>query len=179
MDNSPGLRVGDHAPDATLISSEGKTVRLADLYAAGPVVLVFYRGGWCPYCNRHLHDWVSKAGDLKQAGATLVAISPERPEKADETIARNSVPFLVLSDTKLEAARAYKLVFTLDQDTQKKYKGFGVDLTTWNSSGTWELPAPGTFVVNRDGVVHFAEANWDYKVRTPPDKVIEAVKAMH
>lgn len=172
----PGLSLGERAPDATLTTESGSTVRLASLYANGPVVVVFYRGGWCPYCHRALAAWRGKVGELAAAGGTLVAITPEKPEKMMATRSKNGVEFTVLSDVDHAAAKAFRVHFTVDDATRTKYEGYGIDLGESNASGTWELPAPGTFVIDREGVVRYAFADWDYTKRADPDEVIDAVK---
>lgn len=174
--DSPGLKVGDKAPDVALRSADGATVKLADLYAKGPVVVTFYRGGWCPFCNKALSQWAGRMDDLEAAGGTFVAISPETAEHAKKTIEKSKMDEMVLVDTQGEAMRRFRVGFELTPETQKKYKGYGFDLETWNAFGRWELPAPATFVVDRDGTITWVFADWDYKKRADPDEVIAAVK---
>lgn len=174
---TPGLRVGDRAPDATVYTQSGEPVSLAGLYADGPLVVTFYRGGWCPYCNRAMSAWRDKADDLAAAGGRMIALTPESPDHAAETIEKNDMPFAVYSDNTMEAAKAYKVYFEVDPETQRKYEGFGIDLAAWNTTGEWTLPAPGTFVVDREGVVRYAWAEWDYTQRADPDEVIAALRA--
>jgi len=175
----PGLAVGDKAPNAALTTVDGKTVHLASLYADGPVIVTFYRGGWCPFCNRALSEWQGMMDEVKGAGATFVAITPESPANAAGTIEKDHLSYVVLSDTDQSAARAYKVYFMVDDQTRAKYKGYGIDLEKSNASGTWELPAPGTFVIDRAGVVRYAFADWDYKKRADPDEVMAAVRALN
>lgn len=176
--SEPGLAVGQKAPGAMVTTMDGAPKDIASYYPSGPTVIVFYRGGWCPYCNKHLAAWSNHMDELKSLGATLIAISPESPDNALDTIEKDKIPFTVLSDTQLQAARAFSLNFTVDPATQTRYKGFGVDLEKWNTSKTWDLPAPGTFVIDKSGVIRFAAADWDYKKRTDPAEVIAAIKAM-
>ena len=175
---APGLAIGAKAPEAQLRTIDNEAVKLSSLYEKGPVVIAFYRGGWCPYCNKELTEWQGRVEDLKAAGATLVAITPEKPSKVKDTMKKDHLDFKILSDAKLEAAKGFKVFFTLDAATQKKYKSFGADLEQWNASGTWDLPAPGTFVIDQTGTVRYAFADWDYKKRARPDDVIAAVKAL-
>lgn len=174
----PGLRVGEKAPDATVYTVGGEPVSLASLYAEGPVVVTFYRGGWCPYCTRALTEWESRTADLEAAGGRLIAITAEAPDYADETAGTQKLGFTVLSDKTMEAARAFKVFFAMDEGTIEKYRGFGLDLGGRNASGEWTLPAPGTFVIDTDGVVRFAYADWDYKKRADPGEVIAAVESL-
>ena len=177
--HNPGLAVGDHAPDAKVLDRNGKTVSLANLYKNGPIVLTFYRGGWCPFCNRALSSWHDKMPELTKAGGTFIAITAENPDHAADTTAKHDLSFAVYSDTTMAAAKAYKVFFNVDAATKRKYTGFGIDLASWNGSHQWSLPAPGTFVIDRNGIVRYAWAKWDYKQRADPDEVIAAVKALH
>jgi len=177
-DDSPGLHVGDHAPDAVVFDQQGNEVSLASLYANGPIVVIFYRGGWCPFCNRALSAWHDKMPELRKAGGTFVAITAEDPDHAADTIAKHDLTFAVYSDSTMAAAKAYKVFFEVDKATKRKYKLFGIDLAETNGSGQWTLPAPGTFVIDRNGIVRYAWAKWDYKQRADPDEVIAAVRAL-
>lgn len=174
--DKPGLAAGDAAPRLTLKDAAGKPVALGDLYAKGPVVVTFYRGGWCPFCTKALKDWNGKAAEFEKAGATLVFITAESAESAKETGEKNAANLRIVSDADGSAARAFRVAFAMPPEDQEKYKGYGVDLSKKNASGRWELPAPGTFVVDKAGVVTFASADWDYKKRVDPAEVMEAVK---
>ncbi|MCC7390597.1 MAG: AhpC/TSA family protein [Phycisphaerales bacterium] len=175
---APGLTVGDRAPDATVYTQDGQPVSLASLYQDGPVVVTFYRGGWCPFCQRALEGWQTRLDELHDAGATLVALTPESPDHAADTTTDHHLGFAVYSDSKMQAAKAYEVFFEVDQDTQTKYKGYGIDLSSWNANSLWTLPAPGTFVIDRKGVVRYAWADWDYTKRADPDEVIGVVQGL-
>lgn len=175
---SPGLVVGEHAPDVDLTDSTGKRVSLSSLYAKRPVVVTFYRGGWCPFCIKALSDWRLRVPDLSAAGADFVAITMEKPEYVDETVDKHALNYTVLLDDAGRAAELFKVKFRLDEATQTKYKGYGIDLAAHNSSGQWTLPAPGTFLIDTDGVIRYAFADWDYKKRADPDEVIAAARAL-
>lgn len=172
----PGLGVHNEAPDIELLDAQGNTVHLADLYAEGPVVLTFYRGGWCPYCTRALSAWAKKLPELTAAGGTLVALTPQKPELVDETKSEHELEYVVLSDAEGEAGRAFMVQFSLDKKTIEKYKGYGIDLTEHNAEGEWTLPAPATFVIDTDGIIRWVWADWDYSQRADPDDVIKAVE---
>ncbi|MBL9141249.1 MAG: AhpC/TSA family protein [Phycisphaerae bacterium] len=175
---TPGLAVGDRAPTATLIGIDGKQVQLAELYKSGPIVLTFYRGGWCPYCNRALAAWHDKMEPLRAAGGTFVAITPETPENAAATREKAKGDYVVLCDSTQEASKAFKVHFVVDAATKAKYETFGLNVGEANASGTWELPAPATYIIDRDGVIRWVYADWDYKKRADPDDVIAAMKAI-
>lgn len=172
----PGLTVGERAPDAMIQTRDGQSVSLANLYTDGPVVVTFYRGGWCPYCTRQLAEWQGREAELTDAGGRLVAITAESPDNVGKTAAKHNLGFDIYSDTTMAAAKAYRVYFDLDAGTTTRYKGFGIDLETSNASGTWSLPAPGTFVIDSEGIVRYAWADWDYKQRADADEVIAAVR---
>lgn len=173
----PGLTVGERAPDAMIQTRDGQQVSLASLYADGPVVVTFYRGGWCPYCTRQLAEWQGREAELAAAGGRLLAITAESPDNATKTANKHDLGMDIFSDTTMAAAKAYRVYFDLDAGTKTKYKGYGIDLETSNASGTWSLPAPGTFVIDQEGIVRYAWADWDYKQRADADEVIAAVRA--
>ncbi len=175
---NPGLAVGDAAPDIELTNAAGDTVKLSEVWAKQPVVLTFYRGGWCPFCTKALAGWEKAVDELNAAGATFIAITPEKPEYIVKTTEKYELPFTVLSDASGDAQRAYKLQFTLDDKTIEKYKGYGIDLAVHNADGTWTLPAPATMVIDTTGTVRWIFADWDYKKRADPKEVLAAVKAL-
>ncbi|GIK17217.1 MAG: hypothetical protein BroJett003_21810 [Planctomycetota bacterium] len=174
----PGLAVGERAPDATVTAVDGKTVQLASLYQNGPIVLTFYRGGWCPICNRALAAWAGKLDALKSAGGTFVGLTPEKPDLAAQTREKSGGEYAVFSDGAFAAAKAFKVHFVVDEATKAKYQQFGLNVAESNVSGTWELPAPATFVIDRDGVIRYVFADWDYRKRADPDEVIGAVRSL-
>lgn len=166
-----GIRVGDKAPDFTLNDQNGKEVNLYQLLKKGPVVLSWYRGGWCPYCNLELKGLADKTAEINQLGATLIALSPELPDKSLSTIEKNHLPFTVVSDTDNQVARKYDLVYKLDVETATRYEtGFG--LSQYNGNDKAELPIPATYIIDRNGIVRFAFLNSDYKKRANPDEVL-------
>lgn len=180
--DKPGLAAGDAAPGApaglTLRTVDDQEVAIETLWAEGPVVVTFYRGGWCPYCTKELRKWESNLEEVESLGARFVAITMEKPDAAQKTIAKHAKGMRVLSDTTGDVSRAFRLAFALDAATTKKYKGYGIDLATNNASGEWELPAPGTFVIDADGVVRYAWADWDYTKRAPIEDVMGALRAV-
>jgi len=173
-----GLRVGDEVPDATLSTSGQRLYQLDDIIGGRPTVLIFYRGGWCPFCAGDLKDWQEHIEEVRDLGAQVIAITPESPERALGTATKNELGFTVLSDVRGEAARAFDLGFTLDEATQKKYKGYGIDLAESNALKNWDLVIPATYVVDSDGVIRYAYVNEDYKHRAAATEVIEALRAV-
>ncbi len=172
------LAVGAAAPDFTLPGVDGEQVSLAKLLTDGPVVLAFYRGGWCPYCNLELRALQAALADITAAGATLVAISPQLPDNSLSTAEKLELAFPVLSDVGNVVAREYGLVFSLPEDLRSVYDGFGIDLPAANGDQTFELPVPATFVIGRDGSVAWRFVDPDYTHRGDPADVLAALKAL-
>lgn len=174
----PGLNVGTKAPDVTVITLEGESVQLSTYYSKQPLVLTFYRGGWCPICTKALSGWQSKLDELTDAGAVFLAVAPEKTENAQKTKENGHLAYTVVTDPSHDVAKAFGVHFTVDDETRAKYKGFGLDVAASNTSGTWELPAPATFVIDRDGVIRYAFADWDYRKRADPDEVLEVIRSL-
>lgn len=176
---SPGLPLGSAVPDATLLDESGTPVSLASLHADQSVIITFYRGGWCPFCTKALAQWHDRMPDVRAAGAIFVAITPERPDLAATTRAKiPGADYRVLSDHTMAAARAFNVAFRMDDATQAKYRTFGIDLARHNAVGQWDLPAPATFVLDRQGRVRYAFASWDYRQRADPDEVLAATRQL-
>ncbi|MEM1165745.1 MAG: peroxiredoxin-like family protein [Planctomycetota bacterium] len=170
-------KVGDAAPNFTLPNAVGESVELASLLEQGPVVLTWYRGGWCPYCNIQLAAYQEILGDFKALGAHLVAISPETPDHSLDTKQKNELEFHVLSDVGHTVAASYGLAYTLPQGVQDAFKG-RLDLPAFNGDDSWQLPLSATYVIDRAGVVRYAFLDADYRIRAEPAAVLEAVRAL-
>lgn len=172
------IKVGDALPaDLSLLDAEGAKVPLSTLHASGPVVVIVYRGGWCPFCTRQMQDWNNRLAEAKALGATVVAVSVEKPEVVRKTIDKERVGYSLLIDDEAKVSRALGLgVLTFDEAGKAKYKGYGIDLDKVNSTGKWELPYPATLVVDRGGVVRFVEQNEDFRKRPDIDKVMQTLK---
>ena len=163
----------------TLKNEQGRTVTLASLYEREPVVLTFYRGNWCPYCVRALKEWQGKTDELNRAGGRLVAVSLENLEGVKMINEKVDPSYTVLSDYTGKVSDFFDLTFQLDEGTQKRYAGFGIDLAKSNASGEWELPHPGTYVIDRDGVIRYEYDEPNYQVRADPDEVIGVVSRLN
>lgn len=172
------LAVGAAAPEFTLPGVDGGDVSLASLLERGPVVLAFYRGGWCPYCNLELRALQAALPEIEAAGGTLVAVSPQLPDNSLSTSQKLDLAFPVLSDVGNIVARKYGLVFTLPEDLRTVYDGFGIDLPAANGDQAFELPVPATFVITREGTVAWRFADPDYTRRADPIDIIAALKAL-
>lgn len=169
---------GDAAPDIALPNARGETVTLANLLAEGPVVLTFYRGGWCPYCNMQLRAYQRALPELRALGASLVAVSPEAPDRSLSTAEKNALEFEVLSDVKGEAGRAYRLFFDLSEELKTLYAAGGNDLAKVNADGEWHLPMPATYVIGADGRVALASVDPEYRNRLEPAEILGSLRAL-
>ena len=173
---SAALGLGSVLPALSLPDANGKPVDLRALNASGPLVIVFYRGGWCPYCNLELREWQRLLPQLRALGATLVAISPQTPDNSLSTSEKNELAFSVLSDSRLAAAQAFGIAFTLNAELVALYSQVGNDLPTLNGNGQWVLPLPATYVIDRDGVIAYAHAQADYRLRAEPQDVLDQLR---
>ncbi len=172
------LKVGARAPDFTLADATGKSVRLSELLAQGPVVLTWYRGGWCPYCNIQLRAYQEALGEIRGEGAQLVALTPERPDSSLSTKEKNSLEFVVLSDVGSKVAREFGVSYRLPDSLIEAFKG-RLDLPSANGDDSWELPLGATYVIARDGTIAYAFLSADYRERAEPEAIIEALKQLH
>lgn len=168
---------GEDAPDFALPGPDGQMVRLRNELARDPVVLIFYRGGWCPYCNLALRAFQQALPALAKAGAGLIAVSPEAPDRVMTTREKNALGFHVLSDRGNEVARRYGLVFEMPEDMRAIYRARGLDLGAINADGRWELPIPAGFVIGSNGTVLRAHLDPDYRNRLEPADALAALAA--
>lgn len=172
------LKVGEIAPDFELPDPTGQWVKLSALLANGPVVLNFYRGEWCPYCNLEIRAFQQLLPEFQQSRAQVVAISPELPNNSLTMQEKHELSFPVLSDVGNVVARNYGLVFALDASLRPAYEGFGIDIVGRNGDESYELPVPATYVLDSTGTVRYAYVNADYTLRAEPAEVLAAVKAL-
>ncbi len=171
-------KVGDRAPSLSLPDAKGELVSIDRLLEKGPVVVIFYRGGWCPYCNLELRAWQAHHSELESLGAKLVAISPQTPDNSLSTAEKNELAFPVLSDSELVAANGFGIAFTLPPELVDLYSSVGNNLPELNGNGQWVLPIPATFVIDSSGVIQFAHVEADYRERAEPADVMAAVRAI-
>lgn len=171
------LTVNDKAPLAVLKDSDGQAVDLRQLLDAGPLVLVFYRGLWCPFCNLALNAYQQIAGDLAERGATLVAVSAQTPEYSLKTREALGIKYLLLSDHENQLARQYGIVFTLEDELAQVYRSLGADLQDFNGSSALTLPMASAFVITQDGLISHAFINVDYSERVEPLALLDAVSS--
>ena len=169
---------GQKLANFTLPNAVGKEVTLESLLAEGAVVISFYRGGWCPYCNMELRALQAALPEIKAKGATLVAISPETPDTSLSTKEKNELSFEVLSDRSNIYAKQLGLVFTLPETLRPIYSNFGINIPAHNGDDTFELPLPATYVLSSDGTIIYSFADADYTKRLDPAKILEALEAI-
>jgi len=172
----PGIKVGEKAPDFTMTNALGKKVNLNEELKKGPVVLVFYRGAWCPFCNMHLHALQKSLPQFKKYSAQLITVTPQTPDKSAEQIKKDGYPFEVLSDLNSKVMQDYKLYFELPDDLIAVYKKHKLDIEAFNGQGRNVLPVPGSFVIDKKGFVRAMQAQTDYKVRMEPADIIDELK---
>lgn len=170
-------QIGDAAPNGKLLDANGQPVEFSSLWADGPVVVSFYRGGWCPYCNLQLRALQASLQSIEGAGAKLVAVTPELPEKAVETTSKNALAFQVLSDADNELAKALGIVFTLPDAIRPIYQQ-RIGLSTYNGNDDDQLPLAATYVIDTDGVIRWAYLESDYKKRAEPADIVAAVESL-
>jgi len=169
------LKVGDKAPLFTLKDPDGHPVSSAELLAKGPLVLTFYRGVWCPYCNLELQALQAFLPTLQEAGASLVAISPQIAANSRKSMRTNGLQFPILSDRHNDVADAFGLRFALPDYLIELYKNLRNDLPTFNDDPSWTLPMPARYVIGQDGVIRYAEVNPDYTQRPEPEAMLDAI----
>lgn len=170
------LLPGMAAPAVTLTEIDGATRDYRPGEHGAPVILTFYRGGWCPYCNLHLAELRTVEAELKAMGFEVWFISPDRPELLSEGES-TGFDYTLLSDADMKAAEAFGIAFRLDETTLERYNGFGIDLADRSGQAHGALPAPATYLVGEDGTIQFAFVNPDYTVRLAPEILLAAAKA--
>src|SRR5438477_788568 len=172
----PGLAIGAQAPEFSLPNAMGHPVSLSSRLAAGPVVLVFYRGEWCPYCNAYLRALQAALPEITARGASLLAVSPQSPDHSLSIAEKAELGFDVLSDVDQAVIRAYRVQFTAPADLQDLHvNAFDADLRDHTANHSWQLPVPATFVIDRAGVVRAGRVSADYRTRMEPADIIAAL----
>lgn len=167
------LNVGAKMPAFNLPDDKGNMVSSDDLLKTGNLVVVFYRGAWCPYCNLYLRTLQKSLPDIEKNGGKLVAISVENPDTSLTVAQKNELAFTVLSDKNLDLARQFGIVYQLSDETNEKYKGYGIDLVKQNGTETPDLPLSATYIVKQNGEISYAFLEPDYMKRAEPSVIIE------
>jgi peroxiredoxin len=164
-------------PDFSLPDPDGKQISSTELLLRGPLVISFYRGVWCPYCNMELQALQEALPRFHEVGASLVAISPQTAVNSRKSVRQNNLDFPILSDANNMVAAAFGLGFALPGYLIELYKALKNDLPLFNSDPSWTLPMPGRFVIGQDHVVRYAEVNPDYTKRPEPEELLPALRA--
>lgn len=172
------IQVGEQVPDTLLFTVDGNAVTLHQALLGQPAALIFYRGGWCPYCNRHLAELRKIAPELKRRGFPILAISVDRPAALRKGMTKTPVDYTLLSDAPAELIRALGIAFRVDDATVEKYRGYGIDLEQASGHDHHILPVPTVLLVDRQGTVQYRYSNVDYKVRIDNAELLDEVRAL-
>jgi peroxiredoxin len=175
--SAQAIAIGQVAPEIQLPDAHGKNKTLTDLCHQGPVVLIFYRGSWCPYCNMQIHALQNRLAEIHTLGAQLVAISPQKPDNSLSQIERDALEFTILSDKNCDVAATYGVAWEVPSlFLEHMRKDRGLDLVEINQGNGSMLPIPATFIINRQGTVAWKSVEIDYRTRAEPSEVLEALK---
>jgi len=169
------FKTGQKIPQITLPNAIGQDININEELKNNKLVLAFYRGGWCPYCNLELKALQNALPQIEEKGAKLIAIAPEAPDNSLTTKEKNELSFEVLSDKDNAVAKNLNLVFKLNEPLQELYKGFGIDLDTNQENTNQELPIAATYIVEQDGTISYHFLQEDYKLRADPSDIIAAL----
>jgi peroxiredoxin len=165
-------KAGEVAPLFLLNDANGNVVRSAELLSKGPLIVSFYRGVWCPYCNMELQALETAKPEYERYGASLVAISPQTPVNSRKSMRQNKLAFPILSDTRGEVSAAFGLRVKLPDYLIEVYKELKNDLPNFNGDPSWTLPMPARYVIGQDGVILYSEINPDYTRRPEPETLV-------
>lgn len=170
------LKVGDKLPAFSLENQNSETVSSEKLLKDGPLIISFFRGVWCPFCNIEIKALEAYAQQFRDAGANIVVISPQSQASTKRSVEENNTSFDILSDVGNSYAKALNIAFTLPKELQIIYKGFGINLPEYNGDQSWSLPMPARFVIAQDGTVIAADVNPDYTQRPDPSETLATLK---
>jgi peroxiredoxin len=172
-------KAGDRAPEFVLADPDDKPVSSRELLMKGPLVISFYRGVWCPYCNLELQALQEALPDITARGASVVAISPQTAPNSRKSQRDNKLGFPILSDTRSQVADAFGIRFALPDDLVELYKSFKNDLPTFNNDPAWVLPMPARYVIGTDSLIAYSEVNPDYTQRPDPDDLFPVLDRLN
>lgn len=177
---APGraLKAGDVAPVFSLPDPDGNLVSSADLLVKGPLVLTFYRGVWCPYCNFDLQAMEEARQAIEAFGATLVAVSQQTSANSRKSQRDNKLGFPILGDKGGDLAAAFGVRWDVPDYLQPIHKAVGADITVFNGEDSWTLPMPARYVIGQDGIIQYAEVNADYTQRPEPSEVFPTLERL-
>ena len=170
------IEVGSTAPDATIQNAQREALQLSQLLSKAPTVLVFYRGSWCPYCNRQLAALGEIENDILNAGYQIIALSPDRPAKIAEAIEESETAYSLYSDSSMEAAKAFGLAFQVDAASLEKRKGYANKLEQASGQNHHWLPVPAVYVIEQGGKIRYRYYNTNYRERLSSEALLEAIQ---
>ena len=170
--NPEGLKVNDKAPNFSAKDQNGKTVELNKLIKSGSVVIVFYRGEWCPYCNKQLMELEDSLALITSKEASIIAVSPEKQENITKTIQKTKATYSITSDDSMKIMSAYKVAFELDEQTNEKYKKWGINLSDKNGNNGNNLPVPAVYIINKEGKITYRYFDVNYKNRVSVSEIL-------
>ena len=173
---TPAL-IGTQIPTVEVRDVDGKPFDLKAAVAKAPTILVFYRGGWCPYCNAQLAALAQSAPQLKAMGYQIIGVSPDSPAELKKTIGKNKLDYTLISDSRAQLIDAMGLGFTVDAATLEKYKEYGIDLEKSSGETHHILPVPAVYLADKTGLIKFSYVNPNYKVRLESGVLMAAAKA--
>lgn len=171
------LMIGQAIPAIPLVTAEGTSFDLKAAAKEQPLIIIFYRGGWCPYCNTHLGQLQEIEPKLRELGYRIIAISPDRPEKISESMESGKMTYTLLSDSTMEASKAFGIAFEVEAPMLKKLDSYNIDIEAASGEKHHLLPVPSVFIAGADGIIDFSYSNPDYKTRLAPDVLLAAAKA--
>lgn len=164
-------------PDVHLYTPDNKKIALREKVSTQPAVVIFYRGGWCPYCSRHMMELQQIEDELVDLGYQILAISADRPEALAATSSDKGISYTLLSDKMMEASKAFGLAYKVDPATVTRYREVGIDLNQNSGDGNYLLPVPAAFIVDKQGTIKFSYVNPDYKQRINGEVLLASAKA--
>jgi peroxiredoxin len=168
-----GLKNGDMAPDITSMDQNGKTVELKKLLTKGDVVVVFYRGQWCPYCNKQLSKINDSLSFITAKGATVITVTPETADNIKKTVDKTKAAYSIVEDKGMSIMKSYKVNFAVDTETITKYKKYGIDFIKANGANGANLPVPATYIIGKDGKIKYTFFNADYSKRASVKEILD------
>jgi peroxiredoxin len=172
------LQLGARAPLFSLPDARGNLLTLSSVLARGPAIVTFYRGGWCPFCDLQLRSYQAVLPQIHDLGAELIAVSSQTPQYALSDVDKKQLTFPVLTDWDNRVGREYGLVFSLSETMRGLQTGFGNPIPMFTGTPSWELPMPGTFVLDRNGIVRLSHVDPDYMKRMEPAAILDALRAV-
>ena len=179
QDKPEGLFINSKAPDFKAKDQNGADISLKELRKKGAVVVVFYRGNWCPYCNKELKRLQDSLQYITEKGAQIVAITPEGGEGIGKTVEKTGVQFSILTDQEMKIAKSYGVSYEVDERTMVRYKSFGTDLLEINhQKGKAFLPVPAVYVVNKEGSITYRYFDADYRKRPSVQEIVSNLKVL-